>query len=89
MPHPELDGMLRGGTLPHTPAILTDLLSIAWIGSFRVPPLFLRGIFGVSPTRVYRALKWLKSNNPEYRNITIDAAMCGVLPEGDVSSHTN
>lgn len=81
MPHAELDDMLRGGKLPHPPKILADLLSIAWVGTFRVPPQYLRGSFGISRTRVYRALWWLKRHNPEYHDIQIDPTIWNSLPD--------
>ena len=78
--------MLYSGKLPHPPLVLADLVSIAWVGTFCIPPPYLRGTFGVSRTRIYRALRWLRANNPEYVNIKIDDTMWDALPavDGDI-----
>jgi hypothetical protein len=52
MPHEQLNHLLHGRLLPHPLAILPNMISIGWVGAYQFPPLYLRGLFGVSCTRV-------------------------------------
>ena len=87
MPHSRVLEMLRGSlsnVLPQHPRILADVLSVAYVGLGKLPPIYLRGFFCVSWRNVHDALWWLKDNNFEYTDIEISHDLLYMLPDNDV-----
>jgi hypothetical protein len=87
MPHSRVLEMLSGSlsnVVPQHPRILADVLSVAYVGLGKLPPIYLRGFFSVSRRNVYDALLWLKDNNFEYTDVEISHDILYMLPENDV-----
>ena len=80
MPHPDLESMISGHYLPHPPSILPDLVSVAFVGPGKAPPSYLKGILGVSRSRLVDALICLRECSPEYSDIVIDRSRLALFP---------
>ena len=87
MPHSRVLEMLHGSlsnVVPQHPRILADVLSVAYVGLGKLPPIYLRGFFSVSRRNVYDALRWLKDNNFEYTDTEISHDLLHMLPDNGV-----
>jgi len=60
--------------LPLPPSRLPDTVRVVWTGKSSPSPAELRNKLSVRTQRVYDALQWLRRNNEDYRDITIDYA---------------
>lgn len=86
MPVDQIVDMLAGdfnNHLPHPPSLLASLLQVAFL-SFKHPPPNLRGFLRVRRAVVFRALLWLKENNPEYSEVVISRDRLRLLPVNGV-----
>ena len=77
--------MLDGKLMPHRPAHLAYVISVALIGPGPSTKDSLRSIFKVRRNLLRRALLWFKLHNPKhYRHIEISEENLQQYPEDDV-----
>ncbi|KAG9318983.1 hypothetical protein JVU11DRAFT_1099 [Chiua virens] len=76
--------MLEGQLLPQPAIQLASVLAIMYIGSKKLPKLWLKSTFRVRHRIIYEALVWLKQNNAMYEDIVISRDHLKLLPEDDV-----
>lgn len=90
MPHPDIKHMVNGQFGHHMPQpllILSETISVTFIGCDSCPIPDLRGIFAVSRQHVGSALRWPKQNNTEYHDIIINEVRLDQLPVDDVPTN--
>ncbi|KAJ3538129.1 hypothetical protein NM688_g6564 [Phlebia brevispora] len=77
--------MLTGNLLPRPLRVLSNVVSVTYIGRGKLPKAWLRRMFTVRRLVVLAAIQWLCAHNPKYyAHITIDPAQLAALPEDDV-----
>ena len=84
MEHIDFASMLDGHKLPHRPAHLAHIVSIALIGPGRPAKDCLLSIFRVQRHKLRDALLWLKHHNPHYTDLHIAENNLTAYPEDDV-----
>lgn len=80
----DIVGMLEGNLLPRRPELLASVIAICFVGLGRLPKRWLKGTFRVRRGVVHTALRWLKQNNPLYRDMEISEERLLLLPENSV-----
>lgn len=70
--------------MPPQSKILSSVISVSFIGPTKLTANYIPPMFRVSRERVAAALRWLKTNNPIYRDITISEERLADLPENGV-----
>ncbi|KAI5989034.1 hypothetical protein EDD15DRAFT_2171905, partial [Pisolithus albus] len=82
-----ISDMVKGSLMPRPPAILASLITVSFIGVGTLPKKWIHAIFRVRCPAVWRALLWLKENNPKYYGkLDISPDRLQSLPEDDVPS---
>ena len=81
----DISSMLHGNLMPCPPTVLASVISVTFIGLGDLPKHWLCTTFHVRRQAVFKALHWLKTNNPKYYgHIEIDCSCLEQLPEDDV-----
>lgn len=65
---------LTSNVLPHPLLQVMEEIHVSWHGSEKPLPRDLAGLLSVRRRKVEAALRWLKCNNPHYKDIEIDVA---------------
>ncbi|KAF7288210.1 ATP-dependent DNA helicase [Mycena chlorophos] len=76
--------MVAGNLMPRPLGLLAAVIAVTFVGARNIPLHILPDIFEVRRQRVHDALVWLKTHNPLYANINIDAGRLLALPDGGV-----
>jgi hypothetical protein len=84
----DMDGvtsMIKGNLMPRLPSILASIISVTFIGVGSLPSEGIHHIFRVRRQAVFKALQWLKKNNPEYYcDVCVDVDQLNNLPDDGV-----
>ena len=81
----DIASMIKGTLMPRPPSILASVISVTFIGAGSKWREGIRSVFRVRRSAVFRALQWLKINNPKYYgDVQIDMDQLNNLPEDDV-----
>ncbi len=70
--------------LPHDIDELCEYMKVVFVGSKEPTKLQLLNVLKVRRQKVVAALKWLKKNHPQYKNISINQTMVRKIPTEDI-----
>ena len=80
----DIINMTETQVMPPSPEILSATIRVTFVGPKNLPEKTLPGFLRVNRARVHDALRWLKENNPIYKNIEISSDRLNTLPVDEV-----
>jgi hypothetical protein len=76
--------MMQGQVMPPSSSILAATIGVTFVSPKNLPQKTMPGFLRVNHNRVHRALRWLKANNPLYREIVILLDRLNELPSDGI-----
>ena len=76
--------MLEGLLMPQGISILSSVLAITFIGTWKLPNDWMARTFRVRREAVYEALQWLHKHNKLCHNVNISQEWLALLPEDQI-----
>jgi len=80
----EIQDIIQGPFMPPPASILSSIIRVTFVGPNNVPSSLMPEMLHVRRNHVREALKWLKANNPLYRDMVISEERFTQLPETGV-----
>ncbi|KAI6017871.1 hypothetical protein EDC04DRAFT_2576584, partial [Pisolithus marmoratus] len=80
----DMNVISTASVLPQTPADVTSLLSVIFVGPSKFSPKQLGTIFCVRKAKIWSFLLWLKYRNRLYADIPLDHSIVDLYPENDI-----
>ncbi|RDB16871.1 ATP-dependent DNA helicase PIF1 [Hypsizygus marmoreus] len=78
--HSQVASMISGNQMPRPAMILSSIIGVTFVGPKGSPKLTLPDFLLVRRDRILKALQWLQSNNPLWRDIVISQDRLDELP---------